>query len=523
MTDILGGAAVIFQAGPLMWLVIGVVLGFVVGAIPGLGSANAAALILPFAIGLSPESSLILIGGLYAGCLFAGAIPAILVNVPGEAGSAATALDGHPMALAGQGERAIGIARMASAVGGVLSGVVVLLIIGPLGAVALMFGAREIFIVAIFGLAIIAIVIGDSVRKGLIAAILGLLIASMAANPYTGQPRFTMGFIELYSEIPFVPAVIGIFGIAEMLIIARNGSTRNEDYEAAVDTDVQPEAASTSGLRHAMREAVGGVVDTLRYPMTIIRSSAIGLLIGIVPGIGTSAANFVSYGVAKRLSKHPERFGKGEPDGVVASEACDNAVASGTLIPTLTLGIPGSATAAIVLAALYLHGIQPGPQLLATNSDLVYALVWAAILSSVLILPLGIVLAAPLALVARVRPAYLVPSILLFCLVGTYSVRNSMFDVWLMLIFAVLGYLMRRLDYPLIPLVLGLVLGPIAEENFLRAMQLGGNDVGYFFGSPIAIALWTGLLALIAFSIIRRPMASEDAPSHGREDNESVS
>jgi putative tricarboxylic transport membrane protein len=472
MDGIFDGAAVLFQTGPMLWLLFGMVVGFVAGAIPGLGSANAAALVLPFAIGLPAESSLILIGGLYAGCLFAGSIPAILVNAPGEAGSAATALDGHPMALAGQAERAIGLARMASAMGGLLAGVVVLLIIGPLGSIALMFGAREIFIVALFGIAVISIVLGDQVRKGLIAAIVGLLVAAMAANPYTGQARFTLGFIELYSEIPFVPAVIGLFGLAEMLIIA----TGRRDG-AATDDVVRVQMQRTNRFVAAAKEALGGVAATLRYPVTIVRSSIIGLLIGIVPGMGTAAANFVSYGVAKQFSKQPERFGKGAPDGIVASESCDNAVASGTLIPTLTLGIPGSATAAIVLAALYLHGIQPGPRLLANEPTLVYAVVWAAVIASLLILPLGIVLAAPLGLITKVKVPYLVPSVILLCLVGTYTVRTSMFDVGLALIFGALGFLMRRRGFPIVPLVLGLVLGPIAEENFLRALQLGRRGV----------------------------------------------
>jgi len=523
---IVAGAEVLFQPGPILWLVFGMVVGFIAGAIPGVGAANAAALVLPFAVGLPTESSLILIGGLYAGCLFAGSIPAILVNAPGEAGSAATALDGHPMALAGQAERAIGIARMSSAMGGLISGTVVLLVIGPLGAIALKFGAREVFVVALFGIAVIAIVIGDSVRKGLISALVGLLIAAMAANPYTGQPRFTMGFIELYSEIPFVPAVIGIFGLAEMLIIASGRPTDRHSRAAAARTAARRTPAQR--MAAALSEAIAGVIATLRYPVTIVRSSLLGLLIGIVPGMGTAAANFVSYGIAKQFSRRSQEFGKGAPEGIVASEACDNAVASGTLIPTLTLGIPGSATAAIVLAALYLHGLRPGPQLMADEPALVYALVWAAIVASVLILPLGLLLAAPLGLVTRVRAPYLVPSVILLCLVGTYSVRNSIFDVGLMLAFGVLGFLMRRRHYPIVPLVLGLVLGPIAEENLLRGLQLGRYEAGYFIDSPMAKGLWLGFAALLVCGVAKgmrrrrraRAGATGDVPPGARADRE---
>lgn len=514
MQDILAGAEVLFQAGPMLWLIVGIFIGFVAGAIPGVGSANAAALLLPFAIGLPVESSLILIGGLYAGCLFAAAIPAILINAPGEPGSAATALDGYPMAQQGKAERAIGIARMASAAGGVLAGLVVLFVMGPLSDVALQFGAVEIFVVALFGLMVISVVIGDSMRKGLVAAAIGLLIASMSANPLTGQPRFTLGFVELYGDVPFVPAVIGIFGVAQMLIIATQNSVGSQVLASASDRG----RTAMARFVGAMREAGGGILQTLRYPVTIVRSAMLGLLIGVIPGMGTSTANFVSYGVAKQYSRKPEEFGKGAPEGIIASEASDNAVASGTLIPTLALGIPGSATAAIVLAALYLQGIQPGPSLMATESPLVYALILSAIVASILIVPIGMALAAPLALVTRVKPQFLVPAVLLCCIIGTYSVRNSIFDVGLLLVFGVLSFVMQRLGYPIVPLVLGLVLGPIAEENLLRALQLGNNEFSYFFQSGIAQALWVGLALTLGYSVwraIRRSrMTSPDVASN---------
>ncbi|WP_022872719.1 tripartite tricarboxylate transporter permease [Nesterenkonia alba] len=500
MESILAGAELLLQPEALSWLVLGLLIGFLVGAIPGVGAPNAAALLLPFAVGLAVESSLLLICGLYAGALFASAIPAILVNAPGEPGSGATALDGYPLAMQGQAERAIGIARMASVIGGVLAGLVVLMVIGPLGNLALRFGAAEIFIVALFGLTVIAVTVGDDIRKGLISAGLGLLIASMAANPYTGEPRFTMGFPELYGEVPFVPAVIGIFGVAQMLMIASQDRLGGTRASGAVGN---AERTLLSGLSAALREVGAGIAATFRYPITLLRSSGLGLLIGIVPGMGTSTANFVSYGVAKQFSKQPKTFGKGNPEGIVASESCDNAVGNGSLIPTLALGIPGSATMAIVLAALYLHGIQPGPRLIDNEAPLVYALVLALILCSLLILPIGAVLAAPMALVTRVRPPFLVPAVLVCCIVGTYSFRNSMFDVGLMLIFGVLSFVMQRLGYPIVPLVLGLVLGPIAEESMLRALQLGNYELSYFFSSGISQILWAGLLVTLVLSTIR--------------------
>lgn len=499
MENILAGAELLFTPGPIIWLTFGLTAGFLVGALPGFSASNAAALALPFSVALSVESAIILMAGIYAGASFAGAIPAILVNAPGTAGAAATALDGYPMAQSGHAERAIGIARMASSIGGVIGAVVVLAIIGPMSSISLQFGAPELFVVAIFGILVIASVIGDDVRKGLIAAILGLLIAAMSANPVTAQPRFTLGFIELYSEVPFVPAVIGMFALTQMFILATQ--------DRLID---DPSAGSGGGshtwrdrIRDSLREVGGGIVTTLRYPFDILRSALLGVSLGIVPGVGTAVANFMSYGLAKRRSKSPENFGKGAPQGIIASEACDNAVTSGTLVPTLTLGIPGSATAAVMLAALYLQGVQPGPQVMSSYAPEAYAVLLSMLVASLLILPLGILLAAPMSSVTRLRPAYLVPSIVMLCMVGAFAVRNSLFDVGLALVFGVLGLLMRQFGYPVVPLILGLVLGPIAEENFLRALSLGNNQLGYFFESRISIILWVMLFSLIGFNLIR--------------------
>ena len=490
--EIRSGLELLLQPGPLTFLVLGLTLGFVVGVLPGLSTSNTAALLLPFSIGLPLEASLVLIVSIYAGAAFGGAVPAILLNVPGETGSAVTALDGYPMAQKGEGGLAIGIARMASVLGGVISGIVVLLVLEPLGDLALKFGAREMFVTILLGFVVASSIMGSSVRKGLLAGTLGLLIATVGASPLTAQNRFTFDVISLYEGVPFIPVLIGAFAVSEMLLLAGG---RNP-------TQAGHKGSSLGGVGQQLSDAMRGVTTTLGHPVAVLRASAVGMFLGIIPGVGTSIANFVSYGLAKRQSKTPKEFGKGSHQGLIASEACDNAVTSATLVPTLTLGIPGSATMAVILAAFYLQGVQPGPRVLVTNSAEVYAVVLALLLASLLILPLGILLAAPLTQIARVPVAYLVPGVLFVSLAGAFATRFSLFDVGLTLVFGLLAFVMRLHGYPVIPMVLGLILGPLAEEYLLRGLTLGNDSVGYFFDSTVVKVLWALLLAMTVYLVV---------------------
>ncbi|MPZ89433.1 MAG: hypothetical protein GEU81_15460 [Nitriliruptorales bacterium] len=493
--DITAGLELLLSLDALIYLVAGLVGGFVVGVLPGFSGANAAALVLGFSIGLPTEVALVLMAAIYAGASFAGAIPAILMNVPGTAGAAATALDGYPLAKQGKAELAIGLARMSSTLGGVLAMMVIILVVGPLAQLALGFGAREMFVVALFGLTVIAAVIGDSFRKGMVSALLGLLIAAMSASPLTGQPRFTFGFLGLYESVPFVPAIIGLFAVTQMLLLAPR--------ERLLDPQVTQELASQKrGLKYQLHELWDGIASTLGHPWIVLRSSAIGVGLGCIPGIGTAVANFISYGDAKRRAKNPEQFGKGAHEGIIASEACDNAVTGGTMIPTFTLGIPGSATSAVMLASLYLHGVQPGPRVMQTHAAEVYAVLGGLFVASLLILPLGILLATPMAQIIRFRPAVLVPVVLMLCFVGAFAVRNSLFDAGLALVFGLLGVFLRTRGYPVVPLVLALILGPIAENNFMRALRLGNNDPLYFLQSPTALVMWSLFILTIATQVI---------------------
>lgn len=492
LTPISAGLELLLQPAALLWLVAGLVLGFVIGVLPGMTTSNTAALLLPFAITLPTENSLILIVSIYAGSQFGSAVPAILMNVPGEAGSAVTALDGYPMTQAGKAGLAVGIARTACAVGGTVAGLVVLFLLGPLATAALSFTSREMLVVILLGFLVASSLMGKTVRKGLLVGVLGLALATVGASPLTGQNRFTFGTLEIYDGLAFIPVLIGLFAITEMLYLvarSRQPSHKWKEKRSSLRTKIREEAS----------DALGGVRETLRYPGTLGQSSFIGILIGIVPGAGTAIANFVSYSFAKRRSRNGPKFGTGHPEGIVASESCDNAVASATLVPTLTLGIPGSATMAVVLAYLYVQGIQPGPRVLVTHPGEAYAAVLAMIVASLLILPLGLLLASPLALITRVPTGFLVATILTLAVAGAFAVRFSMFDVGLAIAFGILGLVLRLNGYPVIPLILGLILGPLAEENLMRSLALGNNSIAYFFGSPTAIVLWCILAASVVY------------------------
>ncbi len=500
LSGISAGADLLFQWNVFAWLICGLVAGFLVGVLPGFEATNAVAILLPFSISLSTETALLLMAGVYAGASFAGAVPAILMNVPGTAGTAATALDGYPLAMKGQAGMAIGVARMASTVGGVLSGIVALIIIGPLSAIALSFGTPEVFLVALIGLMVIGAVVGDSPRKGLLSAFFGLGLAAMSVNPLTASPRFTLGVIELYEGIPFIPAIIGLFAFSQMFLTAAG----NGGPVGGVPV-VETRAGERSGwLKRQARQATNGAKQAFDYPVTLMRSTIIGGVIGIIPGMGTAVSNFIAYADAKSRSKDPESFGQGNPEGIVASEACENAVVTGTLIPTLTLGIPGSSVAAVMLAALYLHGVQPGPRVMETHSAEVYAVFLGVLVASALILPIGVLLASPLTLISHLRPQALVPPVLLVCVVGTYAFRNSMFDVWLTLVFGLLGVGMRLTGFPIVPLVLGLILGPIIEATFLRSLLLGRGSPAIFFASTISRILWLLIASLIIAAVLRQ-------------------
>jgi putative tricarboxylic transport membrane protein len=513
VADVLAGLGDLFTVSSLLFVVLGLLAGFGAGLLPGFSASNAAALVLGLTLTMSSTNALIFMAGIYAGDTFSGSVPAILLNIPGTPGAAATAFDGYPLAQQGKSSLAIAISRTGSAAGGVLAAAAVIAVIQPLSQLALKIGSREMCVVLLFGLMVIATVIGGSVVKGLLAASTGMLFGAVGLDPVSGASRMTFGLLSLADGIPLPTIIVGLFAVAGMVALSATVGTggRSRRRSDPVDHPAAPAdgtflgaiRAGAAGLRSEVGDAGRGMRLAISYPWVIIRSAIIGLVVGVVPGAGTAVSSFVGYARAKSTSKHPELFGKGSPEGIVAAEAADTSVTAGALVPTLALGIPGSATAAVMLSALYLHGLTPGPTLIRDNGPFVYTVLFGLLLCCLLIVPLGILLAVPMRSVVRVRPGLLIPPILVLGLVGAYATRNMMFDLFLVLLFGLVGLAMRAGGYPVVPMILGLVLGPLMESNLDRALRLGNNQVSYFFGSTTAVVLWCALACVIVFASVR--------------------
>jgi putative tricarboxylic transport membrane protein len=488
MTDIVDAFG-LFDAETAALLLAAIVIGFVTGALPGFSSSNAVALLLPVSIGMETHHALIFMAGIYCGAQYGGAPPAILLNAPGEPGGAATALDGYPMTKRGEGLRALGIARAASGLSGVIAALVVIAAFAPLTDLLLDFGAPELFAIAVLGLAVVSAVGGSNVFKGLLIGALGVLVSLISADPVYGTPRMTFGILDLYDEVPFVPALIGLFALSELATIAQRG-------QVVVDVD-DARRLHKLGWRGELGQLAAGFGDVLSRPLHIIRGSLIGTAVGIIPGAGSSISNFLSYGLARRLSRKPETYGTGNPEGIIASEAADNGVTAGAMVPTFGFGIPGGGTTAVMLAALVLHGIQPGPGVLRDQAPLVYGVMLAILFASILTIPLGTALGALLVRVVLLPARFLVPGVVVLAFIGTYSFRNSSFDLLLLPLFGIFGYVLRKHDYPLVPFVLGLILGPLAEGNFNRSLLISQGDWSIFVRGSIAPVVWALVLLVV--------------------------
>lgn len=478
LENILLGAEILLKPTTLILIVIAVIVGIVAGAIPGFTGTNTVAIALPFTLAMTPETAIIFMAAIYVGANYGGAIPAVLINTPGTAGATATVLDAYPMSQKGLAGQAIGISILASVIGGTVSAVLMLFLINPIAEIAFMFGQPEFFALAIFGIAALSSILGENVRKGLVAGFLGLLIAAMTLDPISGQRRLDFGFPELQSDIPFVPIIVGLFAISELLYLIK------EEQISSSSTDID-----------SYTEIRKGFGQVIRKPLQVLRAIGIGTIIGAIPGAGTSVANFISWGEAKRASNHPEKFGEGAPDGVIASEASNNAVTSSSLIPTLVLGIPGSGTTAVMLGALLLHGINPGPSLMEEFGPEANAIILSLLIANFVLLVFAFAISKYIVRVVLLPTQYLVPVILVLTVIGMFALSSSMFDAWFMLFFGVVGFLMREFNYSVIPLVLGVILGPLAEGAFRRSLELSqGDPTVFFLSSTITVILWIAIL-----------------------------
>jgi putative tricarboxylic transport membrane protein len=479
--SLLTGFEVALTPYNLFWCFIGVVLGTVVGVLPGLGPAATIAMLLPLTFQMNPTSAVIMLAGIYYGAKYGGSTTSILLNVPGESSSVVTCLDGYQMARNGRAGAALGIAAIASFIAGTVGVIGLMLVAPPLAKFALSFSSPEYFALMALGLAMVVLLAGKSLIKALLAMLVGLWIAGMGTDLFTAGSRFTFGQSELLDGIDFVVVAIGVFALGEVL-------GNMESREGAQMLPVP------KGLRNLL--PTWAELKACRF--AFLNGSIVGFIIGVLPGAGSTIASFISYGIEKAVSKHPEKFGTGVPEGVAAPEGANNAEAGGAMVPLLTLGIPGSGTTAILLAAFILWGLRPGPLMITDNPTLFWGLVASMYVGNVMLLILNIPMIPLFAQILRLPTYILFPIIFGISIVGVYSVSGSVFDVWMLGFFGLLGYAMRKLDYPAAPLILGLVLGDPMERALRQSLMMSQGDLGILVSRPIsAVMLALAVLVLI--------------------------
>ncbi|BDG59181.1 tripartite tricarboxylate transporter permease [Caldinitratiruptor microaerophilus] len=477
LENLLSGFVLVAQWQNLLAILVGALLGYFVGALPGLGPAVSVALLLPFTYDLSPLTSLALLTALYGAAEYAGSITAVTINVPGEASATPTTFDGYQLTLKGMPAKALGISMMASFYAGTVSTLALFALSVPLANVALKFGPPEYFALGLFGLTVVASLAGKSWVKGTISVLLGLLITSVGLDPITGMARYAY-VPELYEGIPLIPALVGLFAISEVLVTMEEVTKGNVTYR------------KISGALPTLKEY-------LSTHMAMLRGTIIGFLIGVIPGAGKAIASFIAYNEEKRVSKHPEKFGTGVLEGVAAPEAANNAVVSGALVPLLALGIPGSATAAVLIGAFMIHGLLPGPMLFVKNPDLVYGLFAALLVGNVFMLAIGLLGTQLWARVLTIPKYVLMPIVLAVSLFAAYAESNDRFTMWLAVGFGVVGYFMRRFEFPVSPVVLAMVLGDMMESSLRRTLIISGGKLTLLFTRPVALSI----LLLTALSV----------------------
>jgi putative tricarboxylic transport membrane protein len=484
---LLHGFAVALTPGNLLWCFVGCFLGTVVGVLPGLGPAATIAMLLPLTFQMNPTSGIIMLAGIYYGAKYGGSTTSILLNVPGESSSVVTCLDGYQMARKGRAGAALGIAAIASFVAGTVGVIALMLISPPLAKFALSFSSPEYFALMSLGLAMVVLLAGKSLVKALLSMLVGLWVASMGTDLFTAQSRFTFGQSELLDGVDFVVVAIGIFALGEVL----------GNMEVREGSEMLPVPKGLRNLLPTLEE-----LKACRF--AFLNGSVIGFLIGILPGAGSTIASFISYGVEKAVSKHPEKFGTGVPEGVAAPEGANNSETGGALVPMLTLGIPGSSTTAILLAALVLWGLKPGPLMIQDNPSLFWGLVASMYVGNVMLLILNIPLIPLFAQILKLPVALLYPMIFGISIVGVYSVSGSLFDVWMLSAFGLLGYLMRKLDYPSAPLILGLVLGDSMERALRQSLMMSSGDLAILVSRPISAVMLALAVVILLLPVFRK-------------------
>lgn len=492
LENITVGLSLLLSLESLIGLLLGTLGGMVVGALPGFSATMGVALLLPLTFGMEPIAAMVMLTAMYTSAVYGGSITAIMCHTPGTAASAATAIDGYELTKKGRGLEAVGVSTLASCIGGMIGAVALLFIAPALGAFSLKFAALEYFLVAAFGITIIGTLAGDNMAKGLFSGVLGLWLGCWGCDALTGVPRFTFGLMPLEDGIQTVPAMIGLFSVSQVMMLAfdaRKGKKNVLD---------DPSKEMTGHILPPWNE----LKDCVPH---MIRSGVLGTVIGIVPAAGGGIASWTGYSIGRSTTKHPETYGNGSFEGVAASEAGNNAAAGGALIPMFTLGIPGSSVAAVLLGGLMIHGIVPGATLFTKSGPKIYAILLGYLAANILMAIFGFLCSRQVAKLTVLPIAIMAPMIVALCAIGSYSIRKSFFDVVLMICFGLLGFLLRKTGFATAPMVLGLILSDHLESYYRRAMILARGDMWhYFLSRPISIVLAIAIVCSFALPFIAK-------------------
>ena len=489
MQSLISGFGDVLNVYTLFWILVGVMTGYVLGALPGLGKGTGVAVAIPLTFYLEPVAAIALLIGIAKGSAAGSAVSAILLNTPGEPSSAPTALDGYPLARQGKAQKALKMGLYASVIGDFLSTVVLITLAAPLAQYALLIGPVELCAILVFSLTFIGGLSGKSLIKGLIAAAFGILAATVGLETESFIPRLTFGLLELDDGLPLIPIAIGMLAVAEMAIQAGNMEQLDKQTAAMAESNDPAD-------RRVTRD------DWRRSAVPILRGTFIGSLVGILPGLGASVGSFLSYGATRRASDDPDSFGTGRIEGVAAAESADNAVVPSSFIPLFALGIPGSVIAAILIAAFVLHGLTPGPLMFREDPQLVAAVYAAMLCASVVLLAIGLPGQRLFSQVVRVPIRLIIPGVLLLCCIGSYMETSSLFPIWIMLSFALLGFFAKKLDFSFVTFLIGFVIGPSAELTFRQSLQLLNHDWRNLGEHPIALVFMA--LTLVTLVILAR-------------------
>jgi putative tricarboxylic transport membrane protein len=480
---LMGGFATALQPTNLLFAIVGCILGTLIGVLPGVGPAAGTAILIPVTVVLDPTGAIIMLAAIYYGAMYGGTITSVLVNVPGEAASVITCLDGYQMAKQGRAGPALAISAIGSFIGGTFATLGLVLIALPLTRFALKFGPPEFFALMAVGLSLVTGLAGKSLNRALMSALLGLLIAQIGIDPVMGAPRFTFGRMELLDGFGIVPVVMGLFGIGEIFL------------------NVEMKAQKV--FETSMRSLIPTLEDMRDSTLPIIRGTLLGFFLGLIPGVGAIVPTFLSYSIEKRVSSTPERFGRGAIEGVAAPETANNSYANAALIPLFTLGIPGSPTTAILMGAFMMNGLIPGPSLFKDHPQFVWAVIASLYIGNMILVILNLPLIPMWVAVLKIPYSILMTLILGFCIVGVYSLSSSVFDIGVMLGFGLVGYAFKKLDIPTAPLVLTMILGPLMERGLRQSLEMSRGDFSILFTRPISATLLAIAVIVIVVSTFR--------------------